>query len=84
MTKPFSFRLSAPAELRLRSLALVYGSQARALEVAIERLYTAEVKPDQDQDQDPEGWDQTIARVRAGWLAMIREQAHPEDKETER
>ena len=73
MTKPMSFRLSAPAADRLCDLARIYGSKSRALEVAIERLHSAEVRPG--------SWDETMAQVRAGWLAMIHEQATPREEE---
>ena len=42
-TKPYSFRLSEPAQRKLGELAQLYGSQTRALEVALDRLHTAEV-----------------------------------------
>lgn len=41
-TKPYSFRLSEPAERKLLELAELYGSQARVIEVAIDRLFYAE------------------------------------------
>lgn len=45
-TKPYSFRLSEPAERKLRELATLYGSQARVVEVAIDRLYNSETGRD--------------------------------------
>jgi hypothetical protein len=45
-TKPYSFRLSEPAERKLLELAELYGSQARVVEVAIDRLYHSEIRRD--------------------------------------
>jgi hypothetical protein len=41
-TQGKSFRLSRPAVEKLRVLGLLYGSQVRALEVALDRLYNCE------------------------------------------
>ena len=49
-TKPYSFRLSEPAERKLLELAELYGSQARVIEVAIDRLYHSEVQQAPDTD----------------------------------
>ena len=52
-TRAKAFRLSRPAVQKLLALAELYGSQVRALEVALDRLYQSEVGSGADVDKSP-------------------------------